>query len=153
MRDRIGEKSGMLTVVGLIGPCHRDYLWRCSCECGGWRDLPGNKIKRTRSCGCLGWPVKHGLSKRPEYYVWKAMIGRCTNPDHPQFKWYGGRGISVCERWMDVEKFFEDMLPRPDGPRMSIDRIDNDGDYEPGNCQWITQSENSRKAANTRWHG
>ena len=82
---------------------------------------------------------RHGLYHDPLYSVWEGMIQRCTNPKHSGFHNYGGRGITVCDRWRDVVNFHADMAPRP--PGLYLDRIDNDGPYEPGNCRWITMQE------------
>jgi hypothetical protein len=100
-------------------------------------------------CGCV-WcgsnpaSTRHGDTSRtartPEYVAWSNMRGRCLNLDHPKFKDYGGRGITVCEGWDSYENFLADMGRRP-GPDLSLDRIDNDGNYEPGNCRWATKSE------------
>lgn len=80
---------------------------------------------------------KHGLRNTPEYEVWRSMRRRCTDPKVPAYKSYGGRGIKVCPEWDNVETFVKDMGKRPDGH--SLDRIDNDGDYCPENCRWVTQ--------------
>ena len=88
-------------------------------------------------------PIKHGLYNTPEYRVWSAMIQRCTNPNVPKFKNYGARGIRVCERWLSVECFLADMGRRPSDSH-SLDRIDNDGDYMPGNCRWATDGQQRR---------
>lgn len=84
---------------------------------------------------------KHGLSHTKLYRIWAAVINRCDNPKSGSYKWYGARGIKVCDRWYDFLNFYKDMGDYPEG--MQIDRIDNNGDYEPGNCQWLTPKDNN----------
>lgn len=124
--------------------------WLCQCDCGHSTVTTGDRLRQgiTRSCGCRrNHRHGHAGSDRHELYTcWNNMIQRCTNPSHPGYKFYGGRGITVCERWHDFPFFLADVGERP-GRDLSIDRIDNDGNYEPGNVRWAdrkTQTMNRR---------
>lgn len=125
--------------------------WICRCDCGEIRSVKTYSLKsgNSKSCGCYHRDAitKHGQVKSPEHRSWGAMKSRCLNPGAAGFESYGGRGITVCERWAEsFEAFLEDMGPRP-SPRHSIDRINSDGNYEPGNCRWAdprTQGNNRR---------
>ena len=90
----------------------------------------------------------HGLSGTRAYSTWRTMVYRCTSPKSPNYAYYGGRGIRVCDRWQTFENFYADMGERPEG--LSIDRIDNDGNYEPGNCRWATRNRQQRNSGNAK---
>lgn len=158
-----GQRFGRLTVVKKLPDrvylCRRDgglrerytSVWLCQCTCGEMLEVQERRLKF--GCGCYGCArsgtkssaFKHGAYDTPEYRSWQAMKTRCYNPKHRQYKDYGGRGITVCERWLaSFENFAADMGRKP-SPTHSLDRWpDRNGNYEPGNCRWATDNEQRR---------
>lgn len=131
--------------------CHT--MWLCLCSCGNLNIVSGTALSsnKTKSCGCLRKEknrmhhLLHGHTKNNygsssrEYNSWHTMKSRCLNTKNPDYHHYGGRGITICSRWMNFENFLEDMGEKP--PDLTLDRIDNNGHYEPGNCRWATKSQ------------
>lgn len=154
--DLTGQKFTRLTVIRPVPKTKGRVAWECLCDCGNVHFSSALHLKNghTQSCGCLAKErsseanTTHGLSGHPAYDVWVAMCQRCTNPNNPWFHRYGGRGIKVCERWQSSSAFLEDMLSTW-AKGLTLDRIDNDGDYEPGNCRWVTQAEQMSNRART----
>lgn len=147
-----GTQFGRLTV--LADRQRGDTAVLCRCECGAEVSVKVVNLGRSRnSCGCLkrgagNGRYSHGMAGTKIYNIWADMVGRCTRPTHMRYADYGGRGITVCERWLDFANFYADMGDRP--PGRSLDRRDNDQGYSPENCRWATLSDQAR---NKRGYG
>ncbi len=148
-----GQRFNRLLVLDCNPHADKSRKWRCLCDCGRETVALADNIMRglTKGCGCR---VKqgnfvHGMYGTREYRSWNMLVQRCTNPANDRWAQYGGRGIQVCQRWLEgFANFYADMGSRP--PGTSIDRIDVDGNYEPGNCRWAdakTQARNTQRAA------
>jgi len=150
--DLTGQRFGRLVVVSLEKSPRSRPHWRCVCDCGEQRVVYGYSLTsgRTVSCGCfkvafatllnLSHGHTRGRSQSPEYSVWEAMIQRGTNPKNRDWKNYGGRGITVCSRWLQFSNFLADMGRRP-SPNLSLERVNNDLGYSAENCKWATRKE------------
>ena len=162
----IGRRFGLLTVVTSVYTTTGAPAWECKCDCGGVSVVTSGRLTsgNTKSCGCRKRAVlgesttKHGHSRKAgltrTYRIWRGMKTRCENTKSAVYARYGGRGITVCERWQRYENFVADMGECPDG--LTLDRIDNNGGYEPGNCRWASykdQSRNQRTNRNITWKG
>lgn len=148
--DITGQRFGRLLVLKLHDhPKAGQYRYICQCDCGSPpKILTGANIKyAARSCGCgltesRGGNLRtHGMTGTPEHRAWRAMIQRCLYPREQNYRYYGGRGIAVCPEWQhDFLAFYRHIGPKP-GPGYSVDRINNEGNYEPGNVRWLTMKQ------------
>lgn len=158
IKDIINQKFGKLTAIEHRGfTKYGNALWQCGCECGNKVISSSGHLTsgHTQSCGCLmidrikEASTTHGMTHTAIYRLWCTMHDRCYNKNCKKYKDYGARGIVVCERWHDVKNFVEDMGERPQGK--TLNRINNDGNYEPTNCEWATPLEQANNKRNNRW--
>lgn len=151
--DMTGVRCGRLLVVGGAASPTRKARWKCVCDCGTEIETEGCRLRRghVKSCGCLlrDKSTRHGLSRSPEYVVWKGMRQRCGNPKSMSYMNYGARGIKVCERWNDFGAFLSDMGERP-SRRYTIERLNNDIGYCPDNCIWATRLDQGKNTSRVK---
>ena len=164
LEDLTGKIFDRLTVVAKAPSRGRLTYWSCVCQCGGTLEVQSVHLKRgdTSSCGCLRKELTaeknrtHGATGTFEHGVWRSMKNRCYTKSHKDYAIYGGRGITICQRWLDsFENFLADMGPAPTHGH-SIERRDTNGNYEPGNCSWATPVEQANNRRNTimlEWNG
>lgn len=161
-KDITGQKFNMLTALYPVGVSKNGtWIWMCKCDCGNEKQINSRNLHSggTRSCGCLAKKARienmkklngvyHGFSKEKLHSVWLSMRGRCCNPNNYDFKYYGGKGIQICEEWLEYESFKEWAFINGYSEGLTLDRIDSSKNYCPENCRWVDMKTQSNNKSN-----
>ena len=155
----IGNRYGRLVIIEHKPRGNNNKYFLCKCDCGVYKEIDINTLKKgnTLSCGCYRLELiknrtyRHGMSRTTEHHTWQCVLDRCCNEKSKLFPRYGGRGITVCDEWMNsFEKFFEDMGLKPD-PKYSLERVDNNGPYSKENCIWADSKTQSKNKSTSKY--
>lgn len=158
--DFLGQKFGMLTIIGDGGIKKHHLQAQCQCDCGTIKEIRLSRLRRgeTKSCGCSTISRKHGLFGTRFYGIWASMKRRCSSPKCERYKNYGGRGIKVCNEWLDFENFMNDMyksylehVKKFGEGQTTLGRINNDGNYNKKNCEWETWKKQACNTTRNKW--
>ena len=158
--DLTGKRYSNLVVIERAESKHGSTYWKCICDCGNTTEVRASNLKNglVKSCGCLLHKTHntHHLSNTRLYVIWNHMKRRCYEKSNPAYKYYGARGVTVCNEWLDFESFYNWAISNGYRDDLTIDRINNDGDYKPDNCRWVnmkTQSNNRRSCHMITYNG